>query len=106
MSIPREVEELRTELLSAGGGGGRGSRGRSLLPNLGLATPPTKKDANKKKRVTIAVERYKVEHFFYKQSTTFMYPSLFSKFHVKSKLGIGCNFTYTVEGRLQMWAVR
>jgi hypothetical protein len=63
MAVPREVEELRTELLSAGGGG-RGSRGRSLLPNLGLATPPTKKEANKKKRVTIAVERYKVGHFF------------------------------------------
>jgi hypothetical protein len=70
ISVPREVEELRTELLSAGGGGGRGSRGRSLLPNLGLATPPTKKDANKKKRVTIAVERYKVGHFFYKHSKT------------------------------------
>jgi hypothetical protein len=54
----REVEELRSELEATGRGGM--ARGRSLLPNIGLSTPPNKKNQSAKKRVTIAVERYKV----------------------------------------------
>jgi hypothetical protein len=56
--VCREVEELRSELEATGRSGM--ARGRSLLPNIGLNTPPNKKKQAAKKRVTIAVERYKV----------------------------------------------
>ena len=50
----RENEELKSKLQG----------GRSLLPNIGVHTPPTSKikKASSKKRVTIAVERYKVTY--------------------------------------------
>ena len=53
----RELASLKDEVAS---GVGRGERGQSLLPSMGVATPPKKAG---KKRVTLAVneERYKEE---------------------------------------------
>jgi hypothetical protein len=63
--LRRKVEELRTELLSAGGGP-RGGPGCNLLAYLDLAIPPNEKDA--KKPITIAVEQSEVGISF----TTFL----------------------------------
>jgi len=52
MEKEKEVCELKDELTSIS----RGEKGKSLLPNINVGTPPQK---NTKKRVTIAVERYK-----------------------------------------------